>query len=102
MAIDKSNEFREEVLACIGLFENELAKRKRGISGESTITQIEGTILPELRRVAKEVGAGSLPSGQGRYLESFACAFRVWGWDMQNPTPLFLRLTELNDKYCEL
>lgn len=43
-----------------------------------------------------------LPPKGERYLNSFACAFTIWGWDMQKPTEIFILLTELNNEYKNL
>jgi len=42
------------------------------------------------------------PPKEERFLVSFANAFTVWGWNIQNPTKLFIMLTELNEKYKTL
>ena len=95
-------QFKQDVLACIELSEKELADRRKGINGESTIDQIENTILPDLNRVLKIIEQEELPPQQDRYLVSFAYAFRVWGWDMQNPTELYIKLSKLNEHYKDI
>ena len=77
-------------------------KRKKGILGESTQEQLETVILPELEQLLKIVDDNTLPQKDQRYLISFASAFTIWGWDMQNPTDIFLLITKLNNDYKHL
>lgn len=94
--------FKEKILRTIELCSNELRYRKEGILGESTEEQLEKTILPELNQLLELIDNNQLPSKQHRYLNSFANAFTVWGWNMQTPTEIFVLLTELNNEYKEL
>ena len=59
-------------------------------------------ILPELEQLLKIVDDNTLPQKDQRYLISFASAFTIWGWDMQNPTDIFLLITKLNNDYKHL
>lgn len=88
--------FREQILKAIKLCNDELMKRKKGILGESTQDQLKTVILSELEQLLKIVDDNTLPKKDQRYLISFANAFTVWGWDMQNPTDIFLLITKLN------
>lgn len=45
------------------------------------------------------LNSGQLPVKEQRYLYSFANAFKVWGWNIQKPTEIFILLTELNNEY---
>jgi hypothetical protein len=94
--------YQTDIRKSIELCEMEIINRKNGISGESTIEQMENTILPELTKLLQNINTGELPPEKDRYLLSFAYAFKVWGWDMQNPTDLFVSLTELNNNYKKL
>ncbi len=76
----------------------EINKREKGIDGEASIQQLEG-IISELINIKKKVIEGDLPLAENRYLESFAMAFTVWGWNMNEPTELFVLLTEINNDY---
>ena len=76
----------------------EINKRKNGIDGESSIQQLE-VIIPELINIKKKVIEDDLPLAENRYLKSFAMAFTVWGWNMNEPTELFVLLTEINNDY---
>lgn len=94
--------FRLKLLKIIDLCNIELGRRKKGIYGESTEEQLEKFILPELNQLLKMVNKYQLPPKGERYLNSFACAFTIWGWDMQKPTEIFILLTELNNEYKNL
>lgn len=96
------NSFQVNIVNCIKLCKEELTKRKNGISGESTIEQLENVILPELEELLQKTKASNLPSKADRYLNSFANAFTVWGWDMEKPTEIFIKLTEINNNYRNL
>ena len=80
---------------------SEINKRKKGIDGESSIQQLE-VIIHELINIKKKVIETDLPLAENRYLESFAMAFTVWGWNMNEPTELFILLTEINNDYKTL
>ena len=94
--------FKQNVLKAIQLCNDEIQKRNAGIEGESTKKQIEEVILPELNTIIGLLDSNKLPAKDDRYLNSFAHAFTVWGWSMQEPTELFLLLTQLNNQYKEL
>jgi len=96
------NSLKSDLINCIELCKKEIDNRKKGIKGESTIEQLECVVLPELNSLLQKINDGKLPIKENRYLNSFANAFRVWGWDMENPTELFIKLTELNNNYGKL
>lgn len=77
-------------------------KRNDGVDGESTVEQQETVIMPELRELLSIIDNKQLPPKVERYLNLFANAYTVWGWDMENPTELFLLITKLNNEYDEL
>lgn len=83
------------------LCSNELSKRKSGILGESTIKQLE-QIIQELNEILVIVKTGEIPLKSNRYLVSFSYAFKEWGWNMQNPTELYIALCRLNTNYENL
>ncbi len=91
--------FKEKILKTIKLCNDELANRKNGVPGESTEEQLEKCILPELTQLLERIYSNQIPAKEQRYLNSFANAFTVWGWNMQEPTELFVLLTELNNEY---
>lgn len=99
---NKENIFREKVIKAINLCNEELANRKKGIEGESTIEQLEEVILPELVDLLDRVNNHRYPAKIYRYLLSFANAFKVWGWNMQEPTEIFELLADLNNEYKNL
>lgn len=101
MGYDITN-FRNDIDICKSLFEQELKKRKKGKEGESSIEQIENIILPELNQLLEIIDKDQLPPKSERYLLSFANAFKVWGWNMQQPTELFVQLVKLDDAYKKL
>lgn len=95
--------FKQDILKCINLCLQELEKRKKGISGESTVKQLENVIVPELYELLNAIDKNTtLPPKEERYLTSFANAFTVWGWNMQNPTQIFLLLKNIDTEYKEL
>ncbi|MBQ8527923.1 MAG: hypothetical protein IJ429_05550 [Lachnospiraceae bacterium] len=94
--------FQRKILRTIELCNIELQNRKEEILGESTEEQLEGTILPELYHLLELINDNKLPVKEQRYLDSFANAFTVWGWNMQTPTEIFILLTELNSDYKKL
>lgn len=99
---NKEKHFKEKVIRTLNICNNELANRKKGMEGESTIEQLEEVILPELEDLLDRVNNHRYPAKAYRYLLSFANAFKVWGWNMQEPTELFELLADLNNEYKEL
>lgn len=94
--------FHKKLLKTIEICEEELRNRKNGLLGESTEEELEKTILPELFQLLERVNSKQFPPKSQRYLNSFACAFTIWGWNMQKPTELFILLTELNNDYKKI
>lgn len=93
------DKFKEKILRAIKLCNEELENRKNGVLGESTEEQLKNIILPELTQLLTMLNSNQLPAKEQRYLNSFANAFTVWGWNMQEPTEIFVLLTELNNEY---
>lgn len=93
--------FKEKIWKAIKLCNEELANREKGVLGESTEEQLKNVILPELVQLLTMLNSDQLPEKEQRYLNSFANAFKVWGWNMQEPTEIFVLLTELNNEYKE-
>lgn len=93
------DKFREKILRAIKLCNEELENRKKGVLGESTEEQLKNVILPELTQLLTMLNSNQLPAKEQRYLNSFANAFTVWGWNMQEPTEIFVLLKELNNEY---
>lgn len=79
---------------CLALCE---AEKVGGYSGEATKQQVENCIVPELVLLRHEVVHDNLP--EDRWLASFANAFKAWNWSYQNPTELFVALTNLHHAY---
>ncbi len=92
----------KKIIKAINLCNEELANRKKGIEGESTIEQLEEVILPELEELLDRVNNHRYPAEIYRYILSFANAFKVWGWNMQEPTEIFELLADLNNEYKKL
>lgn len=97
-----SDRFQVDIINYIELCKIEIEKRNAGSGGESTVEQLKKIILPELELLLQKVNADNLPPKADRYLISFANAFTVWGWNMQKPTQLYIKLTELNNNYRNL
>ena len=93
------DKFKNKLIKAITLCNIELANRKNNIPGECTKEQLEGIIIPELNKILDIISNSKLPPKEQRFLNSFANAFTVWGWNMQNPTKLFILLSELNNEY---
>ena len=97
--------FLQDIQECLDLAKLELHNRKNGIQGESSIEQLEDYIMPDLKELQLKIN-NEIPlppnNQQERYLMSFGYAFKVWGWDMQNPTELYLKLLYIHEKYREL
>ena len=96
------NKFRDDVKNLIKICTLEVQHRKAGIKGESTIEQIENAILPELNQLLTKIDNNQLPPLSERYLLSFANAFKVWGWDMNQPTEIFVKLANINNNYSKI
>lgn len=96
------NIFKQNIIELKTLSMEELEKRKLGIPGESTIQQLEKEIIPELDGLLLKIEMNNLPPKEKRYLNSFAYAFKVWEWNMQEPTELYIRLSRLNQDFIEL
>lgn len=96
------DKYKEKILKAIKLCNEELVNRKNGVFGESTEEQLKNIILPELTQLLTMLNSNQLPAKEQRYLNSFANAFTVWGWNMQEPTEIFVLLTELNNEYKNL
>jgi hypothetical protein len=56
-------------------------------------------LLPELEQLLIKINTNQLPPQSERYLLSFANAFKVWGWNMNQPSELFVMLVNLNNNY---
>ena len=95
------DKFRNKINKAIILCEVELKNRENGTPGESSVEQLK-IILNELNQVLIKLENQNFPETGKRFLHSFANAFTVWGWNMQNPTELFVLLTEINNEYKEL
>lgn len=94
--------FKDKLLKTVKICNAELTNRKNGVLGECTEEQLEKCILPELTQLLEKVYSNQIPVKEQRYLNSFANAFTVWDWNMQEPTELFVLLTELNNEYKNL
>lgn len=94
--------FREEVMNLIDICILEIQHKKAGINGESTIEQLQNIVLPELNELIIKIDNNELPPSLDLYLLSFANAFKVWGWDMNNPTKIFTKLSYINNHYLKI
>lgn len=91
--------FHNDILKCLEICNKVKIDRENGIIGECNLEQLNNVIVPELKQLLKSIDKVHLPHQKDRYLLSFANAFKVWGWNMNNPTELFIRLIELNNNY---
>lgn len=99
---NRIDNFKDNLLNAISICNIELANRKNGINGESTVEQLEEIIIPELNQILCMINSNQLPAKEERYLNSFANAFKVWGWNMQTPSDIFILLVQLNNAYKNL
>ncbi|MEA4833306.1 MAG: hypothetical protein VB118_11925 [Oscillospiraceae bacterium] len=93
--------FKGDIKECINLCNVELNNRRNGINGESTIGQLEEVVIPELNKLLK-IEQDDLPPTENRFLDSFASAFKDWGWNMRKPTKLYVMLLHLDVSYKKL
>lgn len=96
--IIKERLFKKKAEKALAMSLCELEKRKMGIQGESTIQQLEKTIIPELKEFMTN-DLQNLPPKEERFLVSFANAFKAWEWGMRNSTKLYDLLEELYYEY---
>lgn len=98
--------FSQDIQECLDLAKKELENRKNDIQGESTIEQLENFIIPDLTNLLSKINNNqeTLPPNtqKDRFVKSFGYAFKVWGWDMMNPTKLYLKLLKLNENYRKI
>jgi len=87
----------EAIAECL----REIKLRKVGVSGEATLLQLKSVVLPELKNLRK-MKREEFPPKKDRWLTSFGEAFFEWGWDMHNPTRLYLLLLKLDKAYKQL
>lgn len=98
--MDKYEKFHLLVKQCLDICEEKYIQAKNGKEDkECNLTVLEGTILPELKQLYNINHESKLPADGNRYCRSYACAFRVWGWDMEHPSDLFLLLQRLDRCY---
>lgn len=95
---DRINRFRimRQAEKCRWICVRELAARKRGIPGESTVGQLETVVLPDLNQLLGQLRLGEAPMIKQPWLLSYSLAFKDWGWSIKQPTPLFSALCKLN------
>ena len=55
--------------------------------------------MTELKKIDK---MSILPPANERYITSYACAFKLWGWNMKKPSSLFRILAKINAEYKRL
>ena len=99
------DDFKNDIIKGLRLAENELQGRKNKIMGEATLEQLENIVIPELSMLlAKANAEDTLPPNNQKdgYLVSFGLAFKEWGWDMQNPTALYLQLLKIHENYRKI
>lgn len=94
--------FISNIKHCLDLCNEKLLYLKNGEIDECTIEQLTETIIPELEYILNNIDECNLPPQNTRYLISFAYAFKDWGWNMKNPSNLYIQLANINDKYKKL
>lgn len=99
----KLAKLQSDISKALKLCENELANRKNGIAGESTVEQLEEVVIPELKQVLYRITSDDgLPAKEQRTLRFLSDARVYWAWNTRNPTELFALLLEVNDEYSQL
>ena len=96
---DKMKKFIDDIKACLKLCNEILEDFEKGIVHECTKEQVTDIIIPEMNKLLEFAESGRFPPQDKRYLISFAYAFKDWGWDMSNPTELYLCLVNLDREY---
>lgn len=99
---DKMKKFTDDINECLKLCNKILKDFESGILHECKKEQITDIIIPEMNKLLEATERGLFPPKNERYLISFAYAFKDWGWDMNNPTELYLCLVRLDREYREL
>ncbi|MDD6990709.1 MAG: hypothetical protein PUI48_02665 [Oscillospiraceae bacterium] len=69
---------------------------------EYTTDEIKNVILPEMTELKKIDKMSILPPANERYITSYACAFKLWGWNMKKLSSLFRILAKINAEYKHL
>ncbi len=98
------DDFIHDICYGLQLAKTELEDRKSGKQGESTIEQLE-YVIPDLENLLKKIkNKEELPPNtqQYRYLSSFGGAFYDWGWDMKNPSALYIQLQKIHHNYRKI
>jgi hypothetical protein len=99
------DDFVRDINYSLQLAKNELEERKDGNPGESTIEQLESCVVPDLTGLLNKVTKKEkLPPNtqQDRFLISFGYAFREWGWNINNPSALYLQLLKIHENYRKI
>ena len=99
---DNVNAFILKIKRCLELCNKKVYYLKNGGTDECTIEQLTEIIIPELEYILKNIDESNLPPHNERYLKSFAYAFKDWAWNMNDPSELYIQLTNLNDEYKNL
>lgn len=63
---------------------------------------INNVILPDMEKLKRIIKNNNLPPKKDRYSKPFAYAFKVWSWDMQNPSEIYLLLVEIDTLYRKI
>lgn len=71
---------------------------------ECSTNQILDVIIPDMVDLSHKALVGDLPPRKSvnRFSMSFAYAFKSWGWDINNPSELFLLLKQIDALYTSL
>ena len=101
MESEKVKLFKKKVDIALRISKDDLRRRKNDAPGESTIEQLEETIIPEMEKLLK-MDYDNLPPAKDRYLVSFAYALKVWEWSMKNASTLYLLIVKLHEDYKKL
>ena len=101
MESEKVRLFKKKVDIALRISKDDLRRRKNDAPGESTIEQLEETIIPEMEKLLK-MDYNNLPPVEDRYLISLAYALKVWEWSMKNASTLYLLIVKLHEDYKKL
>lgn len=92
--------FRYLVNKCIRICISKINDEQK--DDECTIDEINNVILPEMIELKKIDKMTNLPAINERYITSYACAFKLWGWNLKKPSILFRILAKINAEYKRL
>lgn len=69
---------------------------------ECTSRQITEVVIPDMIDLSRRAITGNVPKSCERFSSAFAHAFKLWGWNMNEPSELYLLLLKIDRLYKAL